>query len=261
MRQWIVPDTATVHEDGDSLYILDSPLLVKMESDYVKTPGVGGISGCGAQDSAATAHNEAVYRSTILPQVQDAVNHSPQFADLRRVYSSRIAAEWFRQRSATKHTAYSDLIGKDDISRWTSRQPWSPRDVFNRYVQSYKNGEFNITRTTTEGNTVTTYTYVYGGVDFSQINENGVSSGAFTHDYPGLAASAQDAAYGPSAAGNKVWLGGLTSSEPLPEAYAQLRPATSNPLFYALAPLPVLAWLVAGGLLLRRHRANTQTGD
>ncbi|PBC71075.1 hypothetical protein BX265_5649 [Streptomyces sp. TLI_235] len=259
MRQWIVPDTATVRDNGAELYILDAPLLVKMETDVIKTQGVGDAAGCTQQDKATTRYNETVYRTTILPQVQDAVNHAPEFADLRRVYASRVAAEWFRQRSATKHTAYSDLIGKGDIGRWTSRQPWTPREVFDRYVQSYKNGEFNVTHTTAQGDTVRTHTYVYGGVDFSRINQNRLSADAFAKEHPAAAASAHDALYGPSGAGHEVWLGGLTSSKPLPEAYARPAPATSNPLFYALVPLPLIAWLVGGGALLRRRRALAPT--
>ncbi|HEY9369359.1 MAG TPA: hypothetical protein VIU94_13120, partial [Streptomyces sp.] len=56
MRQWIMPDTATVRDNGDELYILDAPLQVKMESEVIKTPGVGGESGCGQQDDASTRH-------------------------------------------------------------------------------------------------------------------------------------------------------------------------------------------------------------
>ena len=34
-----------------------------------------------------------------------AVNSAPEYADLRRVYASRVAAQWYRERSATKTTA------------------------------------------------------------------------------------------------------------------------------------------------------------
>ncbi len=258
MRQWIVPDTATVRDTGDELYILDAPLLVKMESDVVKAQGVGGSNGCTHQDKAATKHNEDVYRQTILPQVQDAVNHAPEYADLRRVYASRVAAEWFRQRSATKHTAYSDLVGKGDISHWTSREPWSPREVFDRYVQSYKNGEFNVSHTTTKGDTVYTYTYVYGGVNFSRINQNRVSAEKFAQDHPELATAARDALNGPSGDGKGLWLGGQTTAVPPAEAFAAPPQATSNRLFYPLAALPLLLWLTAGGVLLIRRRRTAE---
>lgn len=257
MRQWIVPGTATVRENGNELYILDAPLQVKMESDVIKARGVGGIGGCSHQDEAITRQNESLYRTTILPQVQDAVNHAPEYADLRRVYASRVAAEWFRQRSATKRTAYSDLIGKGDISRWQSREPWNPRDVFDRYVQSYKNGEFKVPHTTRRGNTVYTQTFVYGGVDFSRVDRDRVDADAFARQHPALAASVGDSLHGPVGQGREVWLGGLTTAKPIAEAFARPAPATSNPLFYALAPLPLVAWLLAGGLLLRRRRART----
>ncbi|GGW39561.1 hypothetical protein [Streptomyces xantholiticus] len=257
MRQWIVPDTATVRDNGNELYILDAPLLVKMESEVIETPGVGGDTGCGQQDEASTQHNESVYRTTILPQIQKAVNHAPEYADLRRVYASRVAAEWFRKRSAGKHTAYSDLIGKGDISRWASREKWTPREVFDRYVQSYKNGEFKVKHTTTEGNVVYTRTYVYGGVDFSQIDQNRLSATKFAKDHPALTATARNALHEPSGEGRDVWLGGQTTAVPLAEAFAGPDPATSKPLFYVLGAVPLTAWLVTGGMLLWRRRANS----
>ncbi|MFG2333977.1 hypothetical protein ACGFMM_30765 [Streptomyces sp. NPDC048604] len=260
MRQWIVPGTATVRDNGDELYILDAPLQVKMESEVVKAKGVAGANGCPLQDEATTEHNESLYRTTILPQVQNAVNRAPEYADLRRVYASRVAAEWFRKRSTTKHTAYSDVIGKGDISRWASREKWTPREVFDRYVQSYKNGEFKVKHKTTKGGYVYTQTYVYGGVDFTRINQNRLSATAFAEDHPGLVSSARNALHAPSGTGREVWLGGITSSKPLPEAYASPTPATSSPWFYALASLPILGWLAAGGLLLRRRRAAVPTG-
>ncbi|WP_158844574.1 hypothetical protein [Streptomyces sp. NRRL WC-3742] len=261
MRQWIVPDTATVRDTGDELYILDAPLLVKMESDVVKAQGVGGSPGCTQQDKAVTKHNEDVYRQTILPQVQDAVNRAPEYADLRRVYASRVAAEWFRQRSTTKHTAYSDLVGKGDISQWSSREPWSPREVFDRYVQSYKNGEFKVTHTTTSGETVYTYTYVYGGVNFSRINQNRVSAEKFAKDHPELAAAARGALNGPSGDGSGLWLGGQTTAVPPAEAFATPPQATSNRLFYPLAATPLVLWLTVGGVLLLRRRRMAARGS
>lgn len=260
MRQWIVPDTATVRDNGNELFILDAPLLVKMESEVVKTPGAGGDSGCGQQDEASTRHNESVYRTTILPQVQKAVNSAPEYADLRRVYASRVAAEWFRKRSATKHTAYSDLIGKGDISRWASREKWTPREVFDRYVKSYKDGEFKVKHTTTKGNVVYTRTYIYGGVDFSRINQNRLSATRFTEDHPGLTATARNALHEPSGEGSEVWLGGQTTAVPPAEAFASPEPATSKPLFYVLGAAPLIAWFVTGGTLLWRRRANSSTG-
>ncbi|WP_459545843.1 hypothetical protein [Nocardia sp. X0981] len=256
MRQWIVPATATVRDSGNELYILDTPLEVKMESDVIATPGVGGIGGCGGQDTATTRHNESVYRTMILPRIQDAVNNAPEYADLRRVYASRVAAEWFRDRSTTKETAYSELIDSGDITPWQSREPWSPREVFDRYVDSYRNGEFNVTHTSTSGDMIYTTNYVYGGVDFSRIDRNRIGADVFAREHPSLAASTENALYGPVGDGSEVWLGGLTTSRPPAAAFTAPTPATSNPWFYPAVALPVFAWIAAGGLLVWRRRAS-----
>ncbi|WP_406859038.1 hypothetical protein ABZO31_01805 [Streptomyces sp. HUAS MG47] len=260
MRQWIVPGTATVRDNGDELYILDAPLQVKMESEVIKTPGVDGHTGCGEQDEASTRHNETLYRTTILPQVQNAVNTAPEYADLRRVYASRVAAEWFRQRSTTKDTAYSDLIGKGDISRWASQEKWTPREVFDRYVQSYKNGEFKVKRTTTKGNVIYTNTYVYGGVDFTRINQNRLSAATFTKEHRAWRVAAHNALDAPSTEGGDMWLGGQTTAVPYAEAFSSPEPATSKPLFYVLGAVPLAAWLVTGGVVWWRRRTDVPTG-
>ncbi|WP_328394212.1 hypothetical protein [Nocardia sp. NBC_00416] len=256
MRQWIVPDTATVRDAGNELYILDAPLEVKMESDVIATEGVGGIGGCPGQDEATTRHNESVYRTMVLPQVQDAINHSPEYADLRRVYASRVAAEWFRDRSETKETAYSDLIDSGDIGPWRSREPWTPREVFDRYVESYKNGEFNITHTTTSGDILYTTTFVYGGVDFTRIDRHGIGTDEFAREHPSMAPSAGNARYGPVGGDSEVWLGGLTTSQPPTAAFSRPTSATANPWFYPVTLLPVAVWLAAGALLVWRRRAR-----
>lgn len=252
-RLWIVPGPAVVRDNGDELFLLEAPLQVKSESETTKAQGA--VHGCDGEDPSTTRHNEKVDRTMILPQVQDAVNHAPEYADLRRVYASRVAAEWFRKRSATKHTAYSDLIGKGDISRWQSREPWTPREVFDRYVQSYKNGEFNITRQREDGQYIYTQTYVYGGVDFSNVVRKQVEADKFANEHSGLETSVSDALHTQSDDGRGMWLGGLTTSVPLTEAFAEPEPGTSKPLLYVLTSLPLVAWLGAGAWLLLRRRA------
>ncbi|WP_033407722.1 hypothetical protein [Nonomuraea coxensis] len=139
-RQWIVPAPASVHERGDELYILDAPLEVKLESEHLPASPPGGElgKGCAGQSAADGERAERVFRSLILPRVQRAVNTAPEYAALRRVYLSRVAAEWYRERSRTGRTTYASLVDKGDVRRWRSRQEWSPRQVFDAYVRSYR---------------------------------------------------------------------------------------------------------------------------
>jgi hypothetical protein len=243
MRQWIVPAPATVREVGSELYILDAPLSVKMETDYLRGAGAAqpGAASCPPQDRAIEQHNEAVFRTLILPRVEQAVNTAPEYADLRRVYLSRVAAEWYRKRSAAHRTAYGDLVDRGNVAPWVSKQPWSPKDVFDQYVRSYTDGEFNVTHESRQGNVITTHTYVFGGVDFTSILERKLSAADFDREFPGLASNVHRASAAPvaDAGGKGVWLAGTTAS---PRSSG-----SGSGLAGTLLVIPVLLWL-AGAL-------------
>jgi hypothetical protein len=147
--------------------------------------------------------------------VVKAVNNAPEYADLRRVYASRVAAQWYRDRSRTKHTAYRAIIDSGNVSRWPSRTPWSPREVFDRYVDSYRKGEFRVTHKTRIGNTIYTNLYVFGGVDFTNPPRSSVSDATFSRDYPKLAGTVVGSLGAPSSDGDHVWLGGESTDIPL----------------------------------------------
>ncbi|MGA8114843.1 MAG: hypothetical protein WCA46_14350 [Actinocatenispora sp.] len=254
-RQWIVPKTAVVHEDGNKLYILDAPLDVKMETEYVTSDGAASDAGCDSQPTTDTEYNESLYRRTILPQVQRAVNGAPEYADLRRVYASRVAAEWYRQRSRTRTTAYSRIIDSGDVSAWPTRVKWGPQDVYQAYLKSYRDGEFHIKHTTRRGNYLYTQVYVYGGVNFTRVPRDVLSTRTFTRRHPHLASSAAAARVGPvtDTATGTTWLGGSSAQRPPWDPRPAPEPPLSNPWFYVATGLPVLAWLALSGLLLRRR--------
>jgi hypothetical protein len=257
MRQWIVPRPAVVRENGNELFIIDAPLEVKMEGEYFKTKGAASDVGCDKQSTSDTNYNEALYRSRILPQVEKAVNTTPEYADLRRVYASRVAAEWYRQRSKTKTTAYSKLVDSGDASAWPLREKWSPMDTFTRYVKSFKDGEFKVERKTTEGNYIVTHIYVYGGVDLTNIPEKRLGAAEFSRTRPALDSTVAKALSAPRAEQGQslTWLGGRStqrppwSPQPLPTSPLRM------PIFYVLVTLPVLLWLGLGAFIgVRRRR-------
>ncbi|MFI1968541.1 nucleic acid/nucleotide deaminase domain-containing protein [Streptomyces cinnamoneus] len=191
MRTWIVPGEAEVRATPDELYILDAPLKVKMETQYFQGRGAGGSAACTRQGKAAEERNESLFRSMILPKVEEAVNTAPEYADLRRVYLSRVAAEWYRDVSRRKNATYAKLIDRGDVSQWTTRSGWKPRDTFDAYVDSFKKGEFKVTRRTTEGDAIYEKTYVFGGVDLSNVPLRKVDDGRFKAEWPDAAKSAE----------------------------------------------------------------------
>ncbi|MFB7596133.1 hypothetical protein [Streptomyces sp. NPDC056160] len=209
-RTWIVPASATVYTKGDELYILKSPLNVQMETQYLKQHGGSSALSCPRQSQTVQDRNEALFRRLILPRVVEAVNTAPEYADLRRVYLSRVAAEWYRGLSLRTRTTYSGLIGKGDIDAYATHEDWKPVDTFNAYVRSYTKGEFKVTHRTREGDTLYTRTYVYGGVDFSRVPVTSVSDAQLEASSPSLTRDVSRSIEAPATDTGKgqVWLGG-----------------------------------------------------
>ncbi|MFD5845617.1 hypothetical protein [Streptomyces chartreusis] len=269
-RNWILPATASVHQDGDKLYILDAPLDVQMETQYLAGNGASSARSCPEQDEATEDHNEALFRDLILPRLKKAINTAPEYAELRRVHLARVAAEWYRELSRTKDTTYGDLIDSGDIDTWRSTGGWRPTDTFDRYVDSYTKGEFKVTDRTTKGSTTYVRSYVYGGVDLTRIPLKTVTDDRFTSDHAGLPQSVGRSLNAPSAAAGDetVWLGSPTPRQAEAGIGApaereaqgkQEAQESQDPVFsgtWALRLLPALLFAPIALLWLRRRRLN-----
>jgi hypothetical protein len=225
MRYWIVPAPATVREDDNGIYIVDAPLDVKLEALDEKfslpssLPKGFAQASCSMPDRSTKAKIEAMERELTLPHVVKAVNNAPEYAELRRVYRSRVAAEWYRQRSATKETAYRSLINKGDISSWTAAKDWLPKQVFNQYVNSLKKVEYQQvvnSDTWREGNWIYTQKQIYvvrGGVDFTRVFFKQLSSVDFKDKWGNLQQVVDTSMKSPvSDQSGKIWLGGRTTT-------------------------------------------------
>ena len=210
-RTWIVPEPAEVFDGEDELYIVDAPLSVQMESQYVASRGGAGAGSCGKQSANVEAWNEQVFRDLILPRIEKAVNENPEYAELRRVYLSRVAAEWYRERSQDSPTTYGDLVDGGDVSGWVTETKWKPKDTFDQYVRSYREGEFNVSRQTRKGDYIETRTYIFGGVDFGYVELQRVSwAEAFGGQWAGMPMDTEMATETvvKGDRGSHVWMGG-----------------------------------------------------
>jgi len=188
-RNWIVPQPATVRENGAELYVLDAPMLVKSAPISLSTPP--GAAPCPNQPKEITDHNQQVFEKVILPKITEAVNTAPEYEDLRRVYLSRVIATWLRQRSAARPNAYTPIINSGDVSRWPARTKWNPQDVYQAYLKSYKDGEYTYTWTRQQNGKTVTVTIVVGGVDFSESPRQPIDQTTFTQKWPALPQTVQ----------------------------------------------------------------------
>lgn len=182
-RLWIEPKTAKVREQDGGIYILDAPLKVSAEWMDVEWHPPG-ARVCDLTDPEKRT-SERLLRQHVMPEVEKRVNTSPGYADLRRVYASRVAAEWTRQQDAKKPTDFRSIINSNDASRWPLRGEnanWSKHETYERYMKSGREGVewFKLEY----GGQV--YNQGVGGVDFSKSPKRNITKTQFTVEKPRL---------------------------------------------------------------------------
>lgn len=181
IRNWIEPKTATVREQDGGIHILDAPLkLQSTPQDFTTDPG--GERICNPTKEQRDAAQKVIDRM-IVPEVEKTINTAPQYADLRRVYTARVAAEFIRQQDAQAATDYRKIINSNDVSKWPLRAPnqnWDKNELFQRYRKIFLEGEFRYDVDTEEGVLV----YIVGGVDFSKQPKKNMDKADFRKEHP-----------------------------------------------------------------------------
>ena len=204
-RLWIVPGRVRVREQGSSLYVLTADLDVRTESEH----GRGFGSDCPPVDPATDQRRERVERELVLPEIVKAVNTAPEYAPLRRAFLARVVAQWIRQRhDAGRRTSFDDVIGTGRLGPAELRDGWKPRQVYDDYLKSWNEKEFTYSFTNRQGDTVTTVTFRFGGVDWSRLRYDGVSADEMKAGFPHLADTVKASAARPATAPDgSIWLG------------------------------------------------------
>jgi hypothetical protein len=253
LRLWITPAAASVREDAGQLYILDAPM--KANAEFFKTSTLPNGTKCQQTDAVAM-ENAKVYQQIILPELEKAVNADPGFADLRRVYLSRVAAEWLRQRNEKKANAFTPIIGSNDASRWPARTAWNEQDVYKAYLKSFNEGDYTYTRQVKDGNGQTvTVTFGMGGVDFAESPRTPVSAETFKQEHPTLPVTVTRSTSVPlayrTANVDLTWLGGdATEHRAAPPPGSPNEPGQGGGSGLPITGAPVVAIAVAGALLV-----------
>lgn len=237
-RQWIVPGEVVVWQDADSIYIVKAGLEVKLEAEYLDLKGLSdaGAATCPPEtDPSLQNYAEQRFVEMILPELTRQVNTAPEYQSLRSIFQARILAEWYqKQHLAGENTAFAPFIRQGSTCDCYPTIDWSPQELFDQYVQSISQGEFNLTRQTQtqEGNTLYTSTrsYFYGGVDLTTIPVTTITYEEFLQQDPEAETAISQALLSPTGYANTAisWLGGfsllLPQAEAIPEPEADLDP-------------------------------------
>ncbi|MFC9746761.1 hypothetical protein [Streptomyces niveus] len=177
VRMWIEPKPAQVREEDGGIYILDAPLKVSTQWLDVEHTEPGSTECKDLSDAEKKAIEQSI-ATNVMPLVEERINTDPDYADLRAVYTARVAAEYIRQQDAKTPTDFHKIINSDDATPWSLRAPhqdWTRDQVWNRYMDSIKKGIewFELEY----GGKV--YNQGVGGVDFSKQPKQNISKAQF----------------------------------------------------------------------------------
>jgi hypothetical protein len=255
-RMWIIPGDVEVREDGSSLYVLKATLNVKAKAE--KVAGLG-LTSCNA-DPAETARNERLEQEMVVPKIVQAVNTDPEYAPLRRAFLARVVAQWVRERHAGGHsTSFDKLIDSGDVGPAALHGSWQPKQVYDAYLRSINEGDFTYQRTTRVGDSTITYVMRIGGVDFSKLPSEKLSSADMDRRVPELPQTIQRSARQPAtAADGSVWLADRATA-PHIGTWDRIRTylgGRTGILVVVVVALGVLLLFVRDGSALRRRKPD-----
>lgn len=177
-RHWIVPDKITIYEDEDKIYIVEATLNIYSEPVYehstieiVNQPGSISSDCQKCLNEAAKEYGQyamELEENLILPLVVKEVNTGDQYTDLRQVYTSLVLAQWYK--SHCDQCLFSTFNNTEDVEEL---EPWKGRDskeIWEEYVESYKEGECYCEKTQQEGTYIVTQIYRGGGINFTELH-------------------------------------------------------------------------------------------
>ncbi len=173
-KVWIVPQEATVYQNGPTAFVAQSHLKVMLEADYLAShkASASNISpkpkaeGLPQDDSQEVGSQ--VIKDIVIPVLEKEINEGSHFANLRQIYAATILAKWYKQalKESLLGQAYADQskINGIDIADKNAKQK-----IYEQYVEAYKKGVYNYIKEEFDENTqsMVPRKYFSGGVPMS----------------------------------------------------------------------------------------------
>ncbi|MBF0385888.1 MAG: hypothetical protein HQL27_08465 [Candidatus Omnitrophica bacterium] len=140
-KVWIMPDQATVYENGNAVYVVKSSLKIMLDQDYQAMHEKKGSTTYA--DKGSSAISAQITREIILPEIEKEVNEGRNFALIRQIYQSLILAQWYKE--TIKESLLSKVyIDKKKIAGVNLSDPTIKDQIYARYIESFKKGVINI---------------------------------------------------------------------------------------------------------------------
>lgn len=148
-KVWILPERATVYENRNAAFVIDSHLKVMLEEDYLaleaslNDPVVSGDAGRPGPASATNKLGSDIVREVVIPILEKEVNEGKNFALLRQVYHSLILATWYKRKVKAGILGEAYIAQKKtagiEIDDWNEKEA-----IWQQYVEAFKTGAYNL---------------------------------------------------------------------------------------------------------------------
>ena len=136
-KVWILPESATVYEHEQTVYVVDAHLKVMLDSDYQAMQ----YEKPNTQDSNLELQS-SIIKEIIIPEIEKEVNEGQHFAPLRQIYHSLILAKWYKE--TIKNSLLSQVyVGQNKIAGVESGDETVKDQIYSQYMEAYKRGVFN----------------------------------------------------------------------------------------------------------------------
>jgi hypothetical protein len=195
----IVPDKIYAYTNGTQIYIINASLTVDSKpmpisdriSYQVNNQDIGTISkGClellNKYSKEFGEYRTELQVRMIQPYVVADLNRGEKYEDLREVYVALALAQWYKSCVNSRMDIFRDSLDSPSSTVLKSQKPWSPNEIWAKFVYSFKNGEYKCWKnstTETAGGTRTNISYgSAGGVEFANIKDHVIEIGRMPPD-------------------------------------------------------------------------------
>ncbi len=143
-KVWIMPESATVYEHENTVYIVNSRLKVMLEEDYEALNN----NNSNAEPRATFGEDQLrgdsteIIREIILPEIEREVNEGQNFASLRQMYHSLILAKWYKE-TIKGSILFQVYVDQNKVAGVAIEDKTVNNQIYDRYMQAFKTGVFD----------------------------------------------------------------------------------------------------------------------
>ena len=147
-KVWIIPESATIYENGHNVFVVDSHMKVLLEEDYLALDANSGRTEHGLGNvsveelTQVSELSSKVIREIIIPEIEREVNEGKTFAKLRQISNSVILATWYKQ-NIQQGMLKQIYVNQNKTHGIDIQDKQINQKIYDQYIRAFKKGVYN----------------------------------------------------------------------------------------------------------------------